>query len=504
MTTTRARLHITPFSAELVKTVLPPSLLEQANNLSYHTIQTFPENSYGFVELPQAEADKLKRKLQGAILKGRKMQIEDARPSKRRRQEDAATREPETSKATPVHKTQANKKDTKAIEGRDLSPDRKIKRGWTKAEDGPTDRKLRRKRVKGDQSTSKYSEKDELLFRAQVPPNKRDGESQASKKTKKTKSRPEPIVVHEFEKTTKRPTFLRDDTVARGSKPVSEYVDGKGWVDAEGQVVESAPKSSSRMKKAGAPQNEATSAPPAADGDADDFTSSSGSDAPSESSNPTYSNRDSRSPESDPSQSKDSQAPKVHPLEALFKKPSKPNTSSGSQEKDVPKPSLEVSTSFSFFGDRSDEIEAEEDDSLNTLTRQGSLPGIPLTPYSSQDMRTRTLRSAAPTPDTAHPSRMSSYERSINERLGLATYPDDDDDGDDDEGSDDDEGQESQTTAAPRAKGKPRTRGQAPSEFEKEFWEKRGDNDRAWKQRRRETLKEKRKAENRARRRKDW
>ena len=81
----RIRLHITPFTAELHDRVIPPSLRPLAGNISYHTVQTFPERSFGFVELPSMEAEKLKKKLNGSTLKGTKIAIEEAKPPKKRK-----------------------------------------------------------------------------------------------------------------------------------------------------------------------------------------------------------------------------------------------------------------------------------------------------------------------------------------------------------------------------------------------------------------------------------
>lgn len=36
-----------------------------ASTISYHTIDIFPEKNYGYIELPEIEADKLRRKLNG-------------------------------------------------------------------------------------------------------------------------------------------------------------------------------------------------------------------------------------------------------------------------------------------------------------------------------------------------------------------------------------------------------------------------------------------------------
>ena len=78
--TERKRLHITPLNPQLLPVVLPPSVLQQSSNISFHTIQTVPDKNYGFVDLPELEAAKIKKKLHGSLLKGFKMRVEEARP----------------------------------------------------------------------------------------------------------------------------------------------------------------------------------------------------------------------------------------------------------------------------------------------------------------------------------------------------------------------------------------------------------------------------------------
>jgi len=155
----------------------------------------------------------------------------------------------------------------------------------------------------------------------------------------------------------------------------------------------------------------------------------------------------------------------IHPLEALFKKPSKPAS------QDIAKPSLEVQTSFAFFDEDGDDLEEEP---------------VPSTPFSSQDNRSRGHRSAAPTPDTAHPSRYSSY----SSQLGGS----DEDSGDEDEYP----ATRSQTSLATPSKPSTLDVPQEQSAFEKQFWENRGELGRGWKRRRREVQKEKRQREDRA------
>lgn len=501
--TATTRLHITPFRPDLLPAVLGIRLLEVAQNVSYQSIETFPENSYGFVELPEADARKLISKLNGAILRGRTMKVEEARPSKRSRrvaEEVEASSEQERS----VKRSKKSKKDLDVLEGHELDDARKVKRGWT--DSSLEKQKGKKSKLKTDkksksQSASKYSEKDELLFRTNLPPSKKDLDT-SKKRSKGRKDDTSPTLVHEFEKTAIQPKFLRDATSTESK--TAEYVDGKGWVDKDGTLIEEEPANVQRSKhrnrkglNIALPSSKKASEPgiiPSSDTNdntiqstplddsheamltsttsqsiltpANDETSSSGtSDSDSDSDNESQSatgnaqRKETLDPPATP--------PTVHPLEALFKRP-KPSTIS-----DAAKPSLEVETSFSFFGKADDEIEDE-------------LPPMPMTPFTSHDISQRTLRSAAPTPDTAHPSRFTSFA------AALGTH---------EQQSSSDEGKDPSETSIQNDREKSNPLSQKPqSEFEKRFWAERGQNNRAWKARNRTARKEQRQMENKMRR----
>lgn len=453
MTLDLVRLHITPLGPDLLKAVLGPTLLAQAHNISYHQIQTFPEKNYGYVELPPMEADKVKKKLNGAMLKGTKIEIEEARPKKRKHVEtNASGNAPPTELKMKSSKAEKTKPDV--LNGRELSPDRKVKRGWTESSKGKKDNKDKKSKGKSDQQKSKYTDKDELLFRTTLPSDKISKSSERETKKKKRNVQN----VHEFAKNTAQPSFLRESAPQTTSS--LHYVDGEGWANEADEIVEPESKNlrARRSLKTETVQPQPKKGEPSqAQEESDDSSSSSST------------------PVTPHSVSGGEAAPKeqleVHPLEALFKKPKKPASS-----QDTIKPSLELTTSnFSFF----EGVEESEDDIEEEY-------GVPLTPFSSQDLRSRGLRSAAPTPDTAHPSRFNSY--------GSSGLPGDEEE--EDSGSEDDS-----KTAGPSSQGKPQG---LVSDFEKMFWEKRGDNNRAWKARRRAVLKDKRQRENRARRPKNW
>jgi hypothetical protein len=491
MTEQTIRLHLTPFSKDLLSAILPPSSAACAKNISFHTLQTFPESCYGYVDLPAMEAEKVKKKLSGAILRGKKIHVEEARIRKRRR-EDSEQEGSEPVAAEPERLPQRpkrSKKDPATLEGHELSPERKVKRGWTE----PKPKKDRSKKS-SEQAASKYTDKAEALFRAKVPANKKE---LVKKDHRENKKKSQNVLVHEFEKSTIQPSFLRDES-SRDAKPATEYVDGKGWVNGDGEVVESERVAEPAKTKPGTSKKNVdrmAKQKPLSNGaakssqehaqqrthveDDEDATSPSGES-------------DASTTESNISSQTTPKASAIHPLKALFKRPSA--AASASQEKDVPKPSLELQTLFTFFdpGDADDDI----DETMTALNNK-TIP--PDTPYTSQDTRTRALRSAAPTPDTAAPSRFTSRSHDVgqpssssspdpvrgemprradNHGLGISSV-------------------ESQTPSKDQPNQSVDKNGKTESEFASWFYAHRSENFRLFKQRRREAMKEARQRENR-------
>src|SRR6266480_4821430 len=130
----------------------------------------FPDKGYGFVDLPAMEAEKVKKKLNGSILKGTKMRVENAKPEKKLA--GFGTVETETSRerkrkgdGTPKRKRKLDG----TLEGLELPEGRKVKRGWTepavlgaKARSSGNDMK--------DKNTqpSQYTAKPECLFKTTI------------------------------------------------------------------------------------------------------------------------------------------------------------------------------------------------------------------------------------------------------------------------------------------------------------------------------------------------
>lgn len=558
-----SRLHITPLDPQLLKVVVPSAVLPHAKNVSFHALQTFPDRPYGFVDLPSADAEKIKKRLNGAVLKGSKIRIEPARPINMPEPSPDALMDTKSKKSKSGKRDKKRKRDAQEVVGVELEEGRKVKRGWTVTPDEAAakkkkekdhekkkakskdkqDKKEKDKKKKKKDPESKYSEGPECLVKTTLPPNKLDLADDITGGTKKKSKKGEKreVVVHEFEKNTKFATFLKtvQPANAESAHAGAVFVEGKGWVNEDGTVVEDV--KSTRPTTIPKLQVSTRQVPSASadDDDDDDTSSSSGSsssDGESESESellpeatqqlkiatrlarPGVDNVPSpdAADETDTARPKSasslrslsikippatptptSKSAKVHPLEALYKRQK--------QEEATPSKPLDAAEPFTFFGgqdaDEDEEMadgqdgegsgmEAEDDNDGRPESSQGPQP--PMTPFTKQDFEWRNTRSAAPTPDTAHPSRISRiwYQRGNSEE-GL-------DDVEEDRGEDDVhsmEGQEGVTGGEDGGEGatNPNT------DFQKWFWEHRGDLNRSWKKRRKTTAKEKRYRENRAR-----
>lgn len=616
------RLHIAPLDPDLSTLVLSSAIRPLARNISYHTLEAFPDRRYGFVEVPLAKAEDLKKKFNGATLRGSKMRIEQARPESIPPPTGIVAEEDVKPKKAHKKEKKENKRkrgEPEVVDGVELR-DRKIKRGWTlsegemikeKRKDKGRDKSVKEKKEKKDNKDqrtavkSKYTDGSECLFKQKLPevpsakkPAPAEGEEEeedaSAHKRKKRRSDRE-VVVHEFERSTKYPSFLRATVDETKKSENLTFVDGKGWVDSTGNVVEplevtrvpelpkpksalpkskkskNAPKptpaaeedetsssgSSSESAAEEAPKSTKSKASkrtappaPAPAHDEDDTSSSEGSsDSEAEeqtkpqkvvkkkasksevpvqneenetsSSGSSDSDSDSESG-AEPSPSKvrtpaknlrietqgnsspvsstklDSSRPKssssmtsltikipppttpasgkaVHPLEALYKR-NGADKEEGAAADEQP---------FSFFNN---------DDDIEEDAEAGPPAQIPMTPYSKQDFEFRNVRSAAPTPDTAHPSR--SYLPWSAQEDDLAEEDEDDEaeaDAEDAEDADGDMAMAEAATSGDQSKATPAT------DFQKFFWENRGDLNRKWKKRRKTALKERRNRENRAR-----
>ncbi|KAF2244408.1 hypothetical protein BU26DRAFT_523060 [Trematosphaeria pertusa] len=545
------RLHITPLTPALLNVYLPPTVLPLAKNISYHTVVTFPEKGFGYVELPAMEAQKLKKKLNGSTLKGSKVRIEDAKPEKRKAGEDAEDAKENGERPVKRAKKEKRKKEQGVLAGVELPDERKVKRGWT---DPPVKSKKEKKgkdKEKSKRKESKYTKEPEVLFKAKLTPvaaaEVAQKEKKKDKKDKKKSRSKRDVVVHEFEKNAKQPSFLKEAKVSAEKKPAVDYVDGKGWVDEDGNVVEAetgkarnrrvlelvdsapvqpttekkpsatpSPKSSPAPKPAKKEKKKTKMTPPPSSSESEDEESSvvSSSEDDSSGSDPEDGAEAEALPSS-PAQAPNSDAPEialtpsspakkeVHPLEALFKRSKPPALSTpGSNTASTPGKGLApINTSFSFFDESSDamDVDADADPSGNP----------PVTPFTQRDLEWRGLRSAAPTPDTAAIGRRFSFPwRNSSQEM------DEEEEGDDEEaekqlsnntkanasathlpGVAEEDEEDAEAGAGQGAEGKDEEE-EPESEFKKWFWENQGSLNRAWKKRRRDALKAKRLSEN--------
>ena len=509
------RLHVTPLSHSLLPIVLPTPLCDRAIDITFHEIATFPENNFGYLSLPSADAEHLKRKFHGSVVKGQKMKVNDARPRRGAKDIDL----PDHATDPPRKKFRSKDSghpDPEALPGIELASGRKVKRGWTEAEKGVDGRltgpkKDEKKRTKKKQRS--ITGDKECLFVANIPPSglNVNQETVDVGKKRRRKGNETGILVHEFQNTSRSPGNPPNESISHMNHPAHEYVDGKGWVDKDGNVVEKVKKRGSEQQRAIKASEEQASAVDSEEG-LDGEGSVSTGEGNEEPANEKVISRSDRqkgasgkgsarlsvkkrrrgsaaSTELDDlqterverlsiSRSSGSPAPHVeiqptsapssgvHPLEALFKRPQQ----AASHSQTPKKPHLEVSTSFSFFDP---DTEGQEHGDPNLL--------LPQTPFTQQDFRHRRQRSAAPTPDTALPG------KSFGDILGTRD--------DEEMGSEDSQlneeathGEPAQATPSPEREGK--KVGQEESENAKWIWEHRGENGRAWKRRKREATKE--------------
>jgi len=462
-----------------------------------------------YLDLPAEEAQKLRQKFNNTILRGKKMRVEEARADskKKRRAEEAVGGEADATPAS-LQKSKKPRPEQGVLHGVELPQGRHVKRGWTQeAQD----------KHKNKRSYSTKSEKSQMLFRVALPPNVASKlDSKERKQKKPTKTSPTTLEVKEYTKTTKHPTFLRSSAAKReGNGPLS-FVDGKGWVDTLGAVIEpvstkreksirssisamnSKPNPKSAMIAVG--ESVVHSEPHDSSSDSEsEVSSDSGSDISSSSAS-TSSDEDASSSKRTPITGAQHDAPhvpspnvstlpaaaptnpleltrehpdvkqqkEIHPLEALYKRPK--------NDPSAPRPLTEpetapIKTVFNFF-------ETEENEAPHEKDSNDAEFAVPQTPFAKRDQESRSMRSAAPTPDTAAPKGRFRAPWSAAE---------------DEEG--DDLGGESTMIASSPVKGdahQPDGQVRPLTAFEQQFWKEQGDYNRSWKARRREAQKEQR------------
>ena len=504
------RLHISPFSPDLLSSYLTAEQQTLACDVSYHNIQTFPEKNFGYVTLPTMEAQKVKKKFNGATLRGSRVRVQEARPEKLEVDHD------EPPKESSGKKRRNKSTEHGVLPGFELPTDRSVKRGWTDPDARPATRSRKDRKGQDDdkpkQQPSKYTKNPELLFRAKLPPTAELPTASKSKAKKKSKRHSAgDVVVHEFENTQQFPAFLNSTHVDRKSKISRRFVEGEGWLDEDGICIEEDTSSRPKPPKPPAePDNQSVvllttvkkkdkrkrkQSPPRdvpVESEARGPGSVKAADAPpttTEVRPKRASSRKQKPPALELKLSQDDEMPDAgaldmkdapddvnsnsapHPLEALYKRPRSELSAAANEP-------------FTFFG--SEEVdEVPQDLGANSSPHFGTR-----TPKSRAEPR--WTRSGAPTPDTAYGRRRFSFSRGVidvDDRLD-----EEDEDGDD---------EEMEAKAEPKAgdigaSDDGDEKDEAPKEqsaFEKWFWENRGANNRAWKKRRREALREVRRRE---------
>lgn len=562
-----SRLYISPLNPSLTQTILSPAQQSHATNVSYHSVPTFPEKAYGYVELPAEEAQRLRKKYNGSILRGMKMRVEEARPekksSKRKANEDDATAADQPPAAEPPKPKRAKKEKIAdgVLSGVALPEHREVKRGWVQP---PLDKKGKKTGGKDDggnkRAARKDKEKSQMIFRTVLPPNVAANTADEEVKKRKDKSKNKrkrdgdatrlATEVQEFTHSTKFPTFLRGAQAHGVGSKATEFVEGEGWVDGQGTVVEApkirpqrrvtappepsaaVPKSSRKARTAKAPSPEESEVSESSEEPSSD---SSNGDSASDGSDNEDLAEDQATPiptaasaTAEPLPSVEAAPPTVtitatatepkpiHPLEALYKRPStstttlagpttavQPSTSTTNTPRPAP-----IQTTFSFFDANDDPHTAttaaadDDDDTTN----------VPKTPFTQRDLESRGQRSAAPTPDTAAvgkrvraPWSRGGSSAGGNPSSSSSSSSSSSDSQDSDDNDDDDDRAASAPAPAPAVVMAMATDSlhAAPAreqtEFEKHFWEHRGEYNRSWKQRKREAKKESRQSENRRR-----
>lgn len=532
------------FNETLLKTYIPASTQDCVTNISYHTLETFPDRPFGYLELPVMEAQKIKKKYNGTILKGAKVKISDAIPERKRRSDDDGQVEAEPVK---IQKKKVEKEKGEIV-GAVLEEGRNVKRGWTEPPDPDEPPKKKSKENKEGKNSkkkdkdgkkkrepSKYTNDTECLFRLEkIPPNVLSAKDEKKKKKFSKALKNGEVIVHEFENTQKHATFLRSGKLRADTKMASEYVYGKGWVDNEGNIVEAetdtqrvkrerrderkkakqvtkeakhaVKKAKEQEKQAALTHNEEQQKKAKAEEKARNAAEDAAAELEHEDDD-----TDIMSPEPPPIDSKKKKTQKttvepvtvpaseerfttapptateVHPLEALFKR-AKPSTETT--------PIAPIKTSFSFF-DASEDIDDEEDANAAAETTEN----LPQTPFTERDLQWRREREGAPTPDTAAINRKFSW--SVGRIVERDAQDHDEEDEEQETGRYDDVdmgnadalGITNGTVASMQVGGDGDEKEE--SEFAKWFWENRGDTNRAWKKRRRDAMKIKRKRENR-------
>jgi hypothetical protein len=373
-----------------------------------------------------------------------------------------AAEEADDGKAKKKVKKEKRNREEGVHPGHELEEGRRVKRGWTDGEG-------KGKKSGAEANGATNGEGRKLRFKTTLPPNASQipekGKDKVKKKQKDKEStrKREKTVVEEFKKSKRS----RDVSLpaGQGQHGNIHYEDDKGWVVQDGQIVETE-RVSKKIKRQ--KRSQEAKAMPTVDEENDESMAVDVSTV-----NPTAHDGEAGSSALQPDSSdvgmpdgESSTQKEVHPLEAIFKRPT---TSASESSKPRPTP---IDTSFSFFNSGADE-EDEVDTDMN-------LP--PQTPHTRRDLEWRSLRSAAPTPDTAAIGRRFSFPVPQDSEM-------------DEEGADNQEMEDADQADATEGAANCPVRDE--SALRKRHYEIRGEFNRTWKKRRREERKQTRQRENR-------
>lgn len=465
------------------------------------------------------------------------MRVDEARPDRGAKRKADAQDNQQEGKRT---RRSGRKEQDGVLKGVELPIGRKVKRGWeegwvgTDTSMGNFKRASKKDKQKAEAVApeseapkDKPGDDEKLLFRTQIPSNKDNAEPTAEKpKTHKTKkSKPHTTEVKEFTNTEPVPTFTRDATTTE--RQSTTFDDSKGWIDSTGAVVEPLPensRSSRRSRKQKQPkQHNLTTTTPPPPPPANGTSTINKSPTPQISIDATATLSDTGA--ADPVLSNEPST-----LETLFKRPSSKSKSKR------PEP-IKTFTFFDGNGEGDSPDAAHAADAIATSDPDDPLPGAPTshpavmgprkkptrlsalqippqTPFTRRDLDARGLRSAAPTPDTAAigkrmrvPWMARSVTRSLSRSRSGSLLPEGRGDTIVEErmeevvqgtGADGEEEEEEEGKGGEDERGEKQGKNEggkaAQTEFEKQFYEQRGELNRAWKKQKREASKKGRKA----------
>lgn len=279
------------------------------------------------------------------------MSVEEARPAKE------AVLNPNgdgAEKVKEISPPKKSKREDGVLPGFELPEGRQVKRGWTK------DATLKAGKGKSNPSAGT----SECLFKTVLPPviasevKKSDlGEDKPSKKKSKGRAVKNQVIVKEFKNSTKFPSFLKMSSLPTDSVERSaEFVEGVGWVNDAGEVIEGAP---AKRRKLSVQEEEQHSSSSKNDDSQEEFDSSSGAvDAPlTNSKSLTASSSASGTSESDDDLESNSESESAD--DSAEASSGKAGSSSGNVDESSPETSGSNSSNSTSSQDSGSESEAE-------------------------------------------------------------------------------------------------------------------------------------------------